>query len=63
MFVDPAILCFLNADLHAAGWYKTAMSPDCHHVVLAESQHHVINPTNPRSTLDDGVEHRLNVRW
>ena len=29
---------------------------------LAESQHHVINPTNPRRALDDGVEDRLHVR-
>ena len=29
---------------------------------LAESQHHVINPTNPCGALDDGVEHRLHVR-
>ena len=28
-----------------------------------ESQHHVINPTNPRGALDDRVEHRLHVRW
>ena len=27
-----------------------------------ESQHHVIDPTNPRRALDDGVEHRLHVR-
>ena len=31
-------------------------------VALAQSQHHVINPTNPRRALDDGVEHRLHVR-
>ena len=28
---------------------------------FAEPQHHVINPANPRSALDDGVEHRLHV--
>ena len=38
------------------------MSPRNHSVPLAESQHHVINPTNPRRALDDGVEHRLHVR-
>ncbi len=27
-----------------------------------KSQHHVINPTNPRRALDDGVEDRLHVR-
>ena len=37
------------------------MSPR-NHRPLAESQHHVINPTNPRGALDDGVEHRLHVR-
>ena len=29
---------------------------------VAESQHHVINPTNPGGALDDGIEHRLHVR-
>ena len=38
------------------------MSPRNHHVPLAESQHYVIDPTNPRGALDDGVEHRLHVR-
>ena len=38
------------------------MSPHNHSVPLMESQHHVINPTNPRGALDDGVEHRLHVR-
>ena len=31
-------------------------------VALAESQHHVIDPANPRRALDDGIEHRLHVR-
>ena len=38
------------------------MSPRNHNVPLAESQHHVINPTNPGGALDDGVEDRLHVR-
>ena len=29
---------------------------------LVESQHHVINPTNPSRALDNGVEDRLHVR-
>ena len=37
------------------------MSPRNHSVPLMESQHHVIDPTNPRRALDDGVEHRLHV--
>ena len=38
------------------------MSPHDHSVPLVKSQHHVINPTNPRGALDDGVEDRLHVR-
>ena len=38
------------------------MSPRNHPVPFAESQHHVINPTNPGGALDDGVEDRLHVR-
>ena len=38
------------------------MSPRNQSVSLAESQHHVIDPTNPRRALDDGVEDRLHVR-
>ena len=42
--------------------YGTKMSPRNHNVPLVESQHHVIDPTNPRGALDDGVKHRLHVR-
>ena len=38
------------------------MSPRNHGVFLAESQHHVIDPTNPCRALDDGVEYGLHVR-
>ena len=37
------------------------MSPRNHSVPLAESQHHVIDPTNPGRALDDGVKDRLHV--
>ncbi len=37
------------------------MSPQNRLVPLMESQHHVINPTNLRRALDDGIEHRLHV--
>ncbi|TKS58070.1 MAG: hypothetical protein EWM72_03243 [Nitrospira sp.] len=37
------------------------MSPRNKTVPLAESQHHVIDPTNPGGALDDGIEHRLHV--
>ena len=38
------------------------MSPRNHNVPLVQSQHHVVDPANPRGALDDGVEHRLHVR-
>ena len=38
------------------------MSTRNHHLVLAESQLYIINPTNPSSTLDDRIEHRLHIR-
>ena len=37
-------------------WARTVYT-----VPLAESQQHIINPTNPRGALDDGVEDRLHV--
>ena len=42
--------------------YGTKMSTRNHSDSLAESEHHVINPTNPGGALDDGVKHRLHVR-
>ena len=62
MLAYPAKLWLINTDLDAADGYGTKMSPRNHIVALAESQHHVIDPTNPRGALDDGVEHRLHVR-
>ena len=38
------------------------MSPRNHGIALAESQHHIIDPTNPRGALDDRIEDRLHVR-
>ena len=62
MLAHPAKLWLIDTDLDAADGYGTKMSPQNHSVPLAESQHHVIDPTNPRRALDDGVEHRLHVR-
>ena len=62
MLAHPAKLWLINTDLDAANGYGTKMSPRNHHVALAESQQHVIDPTNPSGALDDGVEHRLHVR-
>ena len=38
------------------------MSPHNQTVTLDQSQHHVINPTNPGGALDDRVEDGLHVR-
>ena len=62
MLAHPAKLWLINTDLDAANGYGTKMSPRNHSVSLVESQHHVIDPTNPRGALDDGVEDRLHVR-
>ena len=63
MLAHPAKLWLINTDLDAADCrYGTKMSPRNHSVSLAESQHHVIDPTNPGGALDDGVEDRLHVR-
>ena len=62
VLAHPAKLWFINTDLDADNGYRTKMSPRNQSVPFAESQHHVINPTNPRSALDDSVEHRLHVR-
>jgi hypothetical protein len=64
MLANPAMLWLINIDLDpASGYgYGTNMGPRNHGVPLAESQHHVINPTNPGGALDDGVEDRLYVR-
>ena len=61
MLAHPAKLWLIDTDLDAANGYGTKMSPRNHNVPLAESQHHVIDPTNPRGALDDGVKHRLHV--
>src|SRR5262245_18013483 len=42
--------------------YRTKVSTENHCVPLAESQHCVIDPTNPCCALDDGIEDRLHVR-
>src|SRR5215813_4457966 len=52
----------INTDLHTTKRYRPKMGSLNHNVLLPESQKHVINPTNPRGALDDGVEHRLHVR-
>src|SRR5215813_10323962 len=51
----------INTDLHTTKRYRPKMGSLNHNVLLPESQKHVINPTNPRRALDDGVEDWLYV--
>ena len=62
MLANPEMHWRIDTDLDAANGYGTKMSPRNHNVALMESQHHVIDPANPRGALDDGVEDRLHVR-
>ena len=64
MLAHPAIPWVVNTDLDAADGYGygTKMSPRNQTVPLAESQQHVIDPTNPGGAFDDSIEHRLHVR-
>ena len=62
MLAHPAKLWLIRTDLNVDDGYRTKMSPRNHSVAFVESQHHVINPTNPGGALDDGVEDRLHVR-
>src|SRR5262249_35272900 len=61
MLAHPGILCPINTDLKKSKRYRTKMSTRNHHLPFTKSQHHIINPTNPCSALDDRIEHRLNV--
>src|SRR5262245_35248673 len=62
MLPHPEKLCCINSDLESANSYRTKMSSRNHSFPLTESEHHVVNPTNPCGALDDGVKHRLHVR-
>ena len=62
MLAHPAILWLIRTDLDAAKRYGTEMSPHNHSVPVAESQQHIIDPTNPRGAFDDRIEDRLHIR-
>ena len=52
----------INTDLDADQWVWDQNEPAKPYVPLAESQHHIINPTNSCRALDNGVKDRLHVR-
>ena len=43
-------------------WVSDQNEPGNHTLPLPESQHYIINPTNPGGALDDGIENRLHIR-
>src|SRR5215470_20313528 len=62
MLAHPAKVWLIHSDLDAADGYGAKMSLRNHSVPLLESQHHVIDQTNPGRAPHDGVENRLHVR-
>src|SRR5262250_285984 len=61
MLAHPAKVWLIHTDLDAADGYGAKMSPRNHSVPLLESQHHVIDQTNPGRALNDGIQYRLYV--
>src|SRR5262245_48897252 len=61
MLTHPLKIWLINTDLNASNGYRTKMSLRSQNVSVAEPQHHIINPTNPRRALDNRVEHWLNI--
>ena len=62
VLAHPAKLWLIDTDLKIEDTVWDQNGPAEANCPLAESQHHVIDPTNPGGALDDGIEHRLNVR-
>src|SRR5262245_64101140 len=62
MLTHPLKIWLINTDLNASNGYRTKMGPRSQNVSVAEPQHHIIDPTNPRRALDDSIQHRLHVR-
>src|SRR5688572_21794711 len=61
VIADPVILWLIDTDLDAANRYRPNVSTRHHGAPIAESQHHVIDPTNPSRALDDCIENRLDI--
>src|SRR5262249_41802654 len=62
MLAHPAIQWPTAFGVDASNGYWAKMGPRNHHVAIAQSQHHIINSTNPSGALDNGIEDRLHVR-
>src|SRR4030095_16145129 len=62
MLAHPDKLRRIHTNFDGPDGYGTIVSSHGQHVSLLESQHYIINPTNPCRAFDDGVEDRLHVR-
>src|SRR5262249_12956893 len=62
MLAHPENLWNIHTDFDATNGYGTKMSPCNQTVPVAESQQHVVDPTNPRDALDTCVKDRLHIR-
>src|SRR5215510_15668546 len=62
LLAQPARYRLVDTDLDTSLGYRTKMRPPNHRIALSKPQHHIIDPTNLCRALDDGVEHRLDVR-
>src|SRR6516165_7048375 len=62
MLTHPAVFWCINRDLDSTTAYGTKMRPHDHSVPIAESQQHIINPTNSGRACDDGIQDWLHVR-
>jgi hypothetical protein len=63
MLANPAKMRLIDANFHAANSYRhgTDMGTRNHGVPLAQSQHHIINSTNPSRALNDGIKNWLRI--
>src|SRR5262249_6677895 len=61
MLAYPANLWLINRP-HGANGYRTKMGTRNHSVCLAETKHHIIDPTNLCRAFHNRVEDRLHVR-
>src|SRR5262245_15880447 len=62
MLTHPTKQRLINTGLWAGNRNGTKMSSRNRNVAFAESQQHIVYPTNPRLALDDSVKDWLHVR-
>src|SRR5262249_40817772 len=64
MLAHPTKLWRIDTDLFTAHryGYGANMSPHRQVFALAQSQHHIVDPANFCRALNNGIQHRLNVR-